>query len=167
MPMSFGPMGRRPFSTMNDLPLVATIAAAATASIIYTAEITTSAGLTVNVATQEYDTLISDSRPSIAFNCTLAKAPSFKWSIKTGDGFGGISTAVGPLNINNARGEYDYLLAAPLDGALVVVKMGWPGISFDRFVPLVYGLVDGKPQDDGDILTINFKDDNKRLEIPA
>jgi hypothetical protein len=167
MPLAFGPLSRRPISVLNDLPLVATIAAAAGASIIYTAEITTSAGVMVNVATQQYNTLISDSRPSIAFNSTLAKAPSFKWSIKTGDGFGGISSGFGPLNLNNATGEYDWMLTTPMDGALVVVKMGWPGISYDRFVPLVYGLVDGKPTDDGEILTINFKDDNKRLEIPA
>jgi hypothetical protein len=167
MPLAFGPLSRRPISVLNDLPLVATIAAAANATIIYTAEITTSAGVTVNVATQQYSSLISDSRPSIAFNCTLDKAPSFKWSIKTGAGFGGISSGFGPLNLKNARGEYDWMLTTPMDGALVVVKMGWPGISYDRFVPLVYGLVDGKPVDDGEILTINFKDDNKRLEIPA
>jgi hypothetical protein len=167
MPLAFSPLSRRPVGALNNLPLIATIAAGAGATIIYTAEITTSAGVVVNVATQEYETLISDSRPSIAFHCTLDKAPSIKWSIKNGDGFGGISSGFGPLNLKNATGEYDWMLTTPMDGALVVVKMGWPGISFDRFVPLVYGLVDGKPIDDGETLTINFKDDNKRLEIPA
>jgi hypothetical protein len=167
MPLAFGPLSRRPISVLNDLPLVATIAAGVNAVIIYTAEIIPTSGSPVYVATEEYETLISDSRPSIAFHGTLAKAPSFKWSIKNGDGFGGISSGFGPLNLNNASGEYDGLLTTPMDGALVVVKMGWRGISYDRFVPIVIGLVDGKPEDDGESLTINFKDDNKRLEIPA
>jgi hypothetical protein len=160
-------MGRRPISFLISRPLVATMAAGVNSVIIYTAEITPATGAPVFVGTEQYTTLITDSRPSIPFNGTLAKAPSFKWSIKTGDGFGGMSTAVGPLHLNNQSGEYDYLLAAPLDGALVTVKIGWRGISYDRFVNVVVGLADGKPECDGDLLIINFKDDNKRLEIPA
>jgi hypothetical protein len=167
MPLAFGPLSRRPVSILNDLPLLATIAAGVNAAIIYTAEIIPATGAPVYVATEQYATLVSDSRPSIPFNGTFAKPPSFKRSIKTGDGFGGISSGFGPLQINNAGGEYDYLITAPLDGALVVVKVGWRGISYDRFIPIVVGLVDGKPDDDGEILTINIKDDNKRLEIPA
>ena len=71
------------------------------------------------------------------------------------------------MSINNASGEYDYLITAPLDGARIVVKLGWRGISYDRFITIADGLVDGTPEDDGDILTVHMKDDNKRLEIPA
>jgi hypothetical protein len=167
--MSFGwaPLGRRPFSTLVDLPLIATLAAGVNAVVIYTAEIIPATGSAVYVATEQYTTLISDSRPSVPFNATLAKAPSFKLSIKNASDFGGVSSGFGPLHINNASGEYDTLIASPLDGARVVVKVGWRGISYDRFITIFDGLVDGKPDDDGDVLTINFKDDNKRLEIPA
>lgn len=167
MPLAFGPLSRRAISTMNDLPLVATVAAGVGAVIIYLAEITPASGSAVRVATEQYATLVSDSRPSIPFNGTLAKAPSFKRSIKSGDGFGGMSSGFGPLHINNASGEYDSLLTTPLDGARVVVKIVWRGISYDRAITIFDGLIEGKPECDGELLIVNFKDDNKRLEIPA
>jgi hypothetical protein len=166
MPMAFAPLGRRPFATMVDLPLVATIAAGVNAIIIYTAEIIPASGSAVYVATEQYTTLISDSRPSVPFNATMEHAPRFKRSIKDGNGFGKMSSGFGDLTINNASGEYDSLITSPIDGARVVVKMGWRGISYDQFVTIFDGLVETAEVDEDQVL-IHFQDDNKRLEIPA
>lgn len=166
MPFAFGPMSRRPFSVLNDLPLVATIAAGVGAVIVYTVEIVPATGSAVYSATEQYTTLISDSRPSIPFNATLESAPSFKRSIKSGDGFGGVSSGFGPVTLNNASGEYDTLIASPLDGARVVGKLGWRGISYDRFITIFDGMVETVDISE-ELVTLHLVDDNKRLEIPA
>lgn len=166
MPMSFGPLGRRPLSFLVDLPLVATVAAGVNAVIIYTAEITPATGSPVFVATEQYTTLISDSRPSIPFNATLEHAPRFRRSIKSGDGFGKMASSVGDLTLSN-NGEYDALVIAGLDGARVVVKAGWRGGSYDRFIQIFDGLVETADSPTLDTIALHFQDDNKRLEIPA
>jgi hypothetical protein len=168
MPFALGsaPFGRRPFGLIVDLPLTATIAAGVGAVIIYTMEITPLTGSVVRVATEQYATLVTDSLPSTPFNATLDGVPTWKSSIVGGDTFGGIASGFGEAAINNASGEYDSLITAPIDGAHVVVNMGWRGISYDQFVKIFDGLVETAEVNEDQIL-IHFKDDNKRLEVPA
>lgn len=168
MPMGHpGALSRRPLSIILEQPLVATIAAGVNAVIIYTAEIIPATGSAVYVATEQYATLVSDSRPSIPFNATMEHAPRFKRSIKSGDGFGKMSSGFGDLTIQNAGGEYDTLLASPLDGARVICKLGWRGISYDRFITIFDGQVDTAESPTIDTIVFHFQDDNKRLEVLA
>jgi hypothetical protein len=167
MPMGHpGALSRRPISVILEQPLVATIAAGANAVLVYTAEIIPSTGSAVYVATEQYATLVSDSRPSVPFNGTMEHAPRFRRSIKSGDGFGKLSSGFGDLTVANASGEYDTLISNPLDGARVICKLGWRGISYDRFITIFDGQVETADVTEQSVV-LHFQDDNRRLEIPA
>jgi hypothetical protein len=167
MPMSFGPLGRRPYSTMNDLPLPAQITVnAALAGYIFTAEIYTVSATTIRVATDEFATLDTDSMPNTPFSGTLETGLRFHRAIIDGEKIGGMSSGYSELVINNSGGDYD-TYANSLDGSRVVVKYGARGASFDTYVTLYDGLTDGEATIDEETMTLHLYDDNKRLDIPA
>jgi hypothetical protein len=166
MPLGFGPLSRRPISRLNDLPLVATMAAGVGAVVLYTLELYPVTGSAVFAATEEYKTLPTDSRPNQPFNGTLDKAMTFKRSIVDGSGFGRVASGFGEIEINNAGGEYDALAAAPLSGARALVKLAWRDISYDRAIVLYVGQVESAEIDD-EIVRLRVEDDNKRLEVPV
>ena len=163
----FTPFGRRPFSTIIDLPLPATVASSAIATgIVFTVEIFPVSGTTIRVANVEFATRDTDSVPNMPFSGTLEKPLRHHRAIIDGSRIGGMSSGYGEIVINNPSGEYD-AYANTLDGAHVIVRMGQAGASFDTFVKLYDGLVDGAATVDEETLTLHLYDDNKRLEIPA
>lgn len=163
----FTPFGRRPFSTIVDLALPAAVAAAAVAAgVVFTVEIHPVSGSPIYVASRQYDTLATDSLPNTSFNGTLEKALRFKRSIIDGQHIGGMSSGFSEIEINNPSGEYDSY-ANSLDGAHVIVRMGQLGLSYDRFVTLYDGIVDGAATIDEETMLLHLFDDNKRLDIPA
>lgn len=165
--MSFGWLGPRPFSTIIDRPLPAAVAVLAIAGgIVFTVEIFPVSGNPIRVATQELATRDTDSLPNTSFYGDLEKPLRHHRSIIDGSRIGGMSSGYGEIVINNARGDYD-AYANSLDGAHVIVRMGQSGASFDSFVVLYDGLVDGAATVDEETLTLHIYDDNKRLEIPA
>lgn len=163
----FGWLGPRPFSTIIDRPLPATVAASAIASgIIFTVEVFPVSGTTIRVATEEFATGPTDSSPNVSFFGDLEKPLRHHRSIIDGSKIGGMSSGYGEIVISNASGDYD-AYANTLDGAHVIARMGQRGASFDSFITLYDGLVDGVATGDEDTLTLHIFDDNKRLEIPA
>lgn len=163
----FTPFGRRPFSTMNDLPLPAAVAVNGLISgFIFTADIIPVSGTTIYAATDEFATRDSDSRPNQPYAGVLEKALRFHRSIIDGTRLGGMSSGYSELVIDNQGGDYDSY-ANSLDGARVIVRMGARGASWDSFVVIYDGLADGAATVDEETLTIHLYDDNKRLEIPA
>jgi hypothetical protein len=167
MPMSFGPLGRRPYSAMNDLPLPAQITInAALVGYIFTAEIYTVSGTAIRVASDEFATLDTDSMPSTPFAGVLESGLRFHRAIVDGDKLGGMSSGYSDLVINNSGGDYD-AYANSLDGSRVVVKYGARGASFDTYVTLYDGVAEGEATIDEDSMTLHLYDDNKRLDIPA
>lgn len=163
----FTPFGRRPFSTMNDLPFPAAVSAsAATAGFIFTAEIYTASGSAILVATDEFATRDTDSLANMPFAGVLERALRFHRSVIDGSRIGGMSSGYSELVINNQSGDYD-AYANSLDGARVIVRMGARGASFDSFAVIYDGLADGAATVDEESLTIHLYDDNERLEIPA
>lgn len=167
MPMSFGPVGRRPFSAMNDLPLPTLVVTdGALLGYIFTAEIYTPSGSVIRVATIEFATFDTDSLPSTPFSGTLETPIKFHRAIIDGSRIGGMSSGYSELVINNSDGEYDSY-ANLLDGARVICKFGARGSSFNSFVTIYDGLADGAATVDEETLTLHLYDDNKRLDIPA
>lgn len=165
--MSFGWLGPRPFSTIIDRPLPAAVAASAIAAgLVFTVEIFTAAGGRIRVATQEFATRDTDSLPNTPFSGTLEKPLRHHRSIIDGSRIGGMASGYGEIVISNPSGEYD-AYANSLDGAHVIQRMGIAGSSFDSFVVMYDGLVDGAATIDEDSMTLHVYDDNKRLEIPA
>lgn len=163
----FGWSGPRPFSTIIDRPLPAAVAASAIAAgIVFTVEIFPVSGTTIRVATQEFATRDTDSLPNTSFYGDLEKPLRHHRSIIDGSRIGGMASGYGEIVINNAGGAYD-AYSNSLDGAHVIVRMGQSGASFDSFVTLYDGLVDGVATADEETLTLHVYDDNKRLEIPA
>jgi hypothetical protein len=165
--MSFGWLGPRPFSTIIDRPLPAAVAASAIAAgIVFTVEIFPVSGTAIRVATQEFATRDTDSLPNTSFYGDLEKPLRHHRSIIDGSRIGGMSSGYGEIVINNAGGAYD-AYANTLDGAHVIVRMGQSGASFDSFVTLYDGLVDGAATISEEEMILHVFDDNKRLEIPA
>lgn len=163
----WGPYGRRPYSVLRELTLPAVVATNTEDVPVYIVEIALASGEYVRVATEEWASLVTDSRPSLPFDGTLAQAPSYKISIRNGSGFGGAASGFGPLRVNNDSGEYDWLLDDNTDGALVTIRLVRRWGSYDNGLTIFTGLINGRPEDDGSVLMFNFQDDNKRLEIPA
>jgi hypothetical protein len=165
--MSFGWLGPRPFSTIIDRPLPAAVAAlAVTSGIVFTAEIFPVTGTAIRVATEEFATGPTDSSPNTSFYGDLEKPLRYHRSIIDGSKIGGMASGYGELIIGNAGGAYD-AYANTLDGAHVIVRYGQRNSSFDSFITLYDGLVDGVATADEETLTLHVYDDNKRLEIPA
>ncbi len=165
--MSFGPIGRRPYSAMNDLPLPAQVAVnASIGGYVFTAEIYTVAGPVIRVATDEFATRDTDTLPSMPFAGVLETGLRFHRAIIDGSRIGGMSSGYSELVINNSGGDYD-AYANSLDGSRVVVKYGVRGASFDSYAVLYDGLTDGEATIDEETMTLHLYDDNKRLEIPA
>lgn len=163
----FTPFGRRPFSTMNDLPLAALVAtSAATAGFVFTAEIYTASGSAIYVATDEFATFPTDSLSNQPYAGTLEKALRFHRSIIDGTRLGGMSSGYSEIVIDNQSGDYD-AYANSLDGARVIVRMGSRGAAWDTFAVIYDGLADGSATVEEESLTIHLYDDNKRLEMPA
>jgi hypothetical protein len=165
--MSFGWSGPRPFSTIIDRPLPATVATNAIANgIVFTVEIFPVSGSPIRAATEEFATRDTDSLPNTSFSGTLETPIRFHRAIIDGSKIGGMSSGYADIVINNPSGEYD-AYANTLDGAVIVVKYGQHGSSYDSFVTLCNSIVDGAATIDEDTLTLHLYDDNKRLEIPA
>lgn len=163
----FTPFGRRPFSTMNDLPLPAVVAVnAIAAGIIFTVDIIPVSGTTIYAATDEFATRDTDSSPNRPYAGTVERALRFHRAIIDGSKIGGMSSGYSEIVLNNQSGDYD-AYANSLDGARVKVRYGARGASFDSFAVLYDGIADGAATVDEETLTLHLYDDNKRLEIPA
>lgn len=167
MSYGWGPYSGKPYATIVDMVFASEVLRRANPVNVYIAEINLSSGESVRVATEQWASRETDSRPNLPFDGTLAKAPSFTVSIKDSTGFGGVSTSRGPLQINNASGEYDWLFEEAVDGALITVMIVQRWGSYDEGIVIYTGVADGNPSDGGETLTINSRDDNKRLEKPV
>lgn len=166
MPFAFGPLSRRPIGRIIDSPLIATMAAGAGAAIIYTVAIYPATGSSIYLATEQYNTLSTDTLPNTPFSGTLQKTLTFKRSIVDGSGFGRMSSGFGEVVIDNPSGEYDTFITNPIAGAHITCKLGWRGISYDRFITIYDGLIENAEVSEDTVL-LHVKDDNKRLEIPV
>lgn len=164
----YAPFGRRPFSTIGDLPLpAATATAAIAAGIIFTVEIYPISGSAIYAATEQYNTMATDTLSNTPFNGTVEKALRFHRAIIDGRRIGGFSSGYADLELSNYSGDYDGYAAVPLDGARVVVRMGRSGQSFNSFATLYDGIAEGNAKISEESLTLTLQDDNERLNIPV
>lgn len=118
-------------------------------------------------ATREFISHPLDQPANTPFHGTLQRALRWDRSIIGGRRIGEITAGWGELEMVNAEGDYDYLIAKyAIDGRRVAVKVGAAGARYDTFRTLFDGTAtDWDVRED--VLRIYLRDNGYKLDVPA
>lgn len=118
-------------------------------------------------ATREFATKPSDALSSQPFFGTLQQPLSFKRSILGGDVIGVFTVGDGGMDIDNADGTYDFLIAQyAIDGREIVVKAGRLGDSYDDYFVIFRGTAADWNIDES-VVHLVLRDNGYKLSVPA
>lgn len=144
-------------------------AAVQRSSVAFTgsAALTGSTLFRIYAATKEFATEPSDIPANQPFLGTLQKVIRFDRSIINGGRIGQVTAGWGDMELINADGGYDDLIARyAIDGRRIVVKFGVEGDPYNAFQILFDGTASDW-QIEEDVLRIQVRDNSYRLEVPA
>lgn len=118
-------------------------------------------------ATREIITGPTDTPAETPFAGTIQKALRLDRSIVGGNGFDGVTTTWGHVELINADGFYDDLIQRfTADGRRIRLKAGLLGQAYGSFFTLFDGVVKNWHVDE-DVLRLEIRDNAYRLEVPA
>ncbi len=119
------------------------------------------------VASDEFITRPTDARPNYPFDGTLQTAMRFDRTILNGGGIGQVTTGWGEMELNNAAGEYDYLIDKySVDGRRITLKVGAIEDGYDSFITLFDLTAKGWHVEE-DAVRIQLRDRSYVFEVPA
>lgn len=124
------------------------------------------AQIEVRVASADIITRPTDTPSSTPFYDGLIQPLSFRRSIMTGDGFGGLIRASGEATIDNTRGDFDYLMPLyTMDGTEVELRYGRRADPYNFYYQMMRGFA-GVHNVGRRVLRVPISDLSRRLDMP-